>query len=649
MKHTTSPLLALLASLSITACGGSDATPPGGDAGASTGVAVEFRVTGAGADPDGFVLVTDGTDWQRHTDATVTVSLAAGSHSLRLTDLRSHCTVNGTTEREINVVDGSLTPLVWDIVCTAPSPCELRALYPNSIASTGSARALLIAIDFSDAIAVATVQDVFDVVEPWMSDAVTTLSNGTLDIALQRPIDRWLRMPNPTSTYPNSNRTQMLSDALQVAAAEVDLDLYDAIFVATPTEARSKVAWGFASRIADGAETRFIVNLGPDIWYDQAPPHYGAEIATHEFLHLLGLPDLYDVPGYSAGDYTNRYVGRWDIMSGSEGSEPVSQLLGYQRQLLGWMPPEDVDCVDSRAHSVEQVIRPIAGDRGPRSVRVRIGPTKWLVAEAVDADSVRSGCKEGVLVYTADTEGDVGSGAPELYVVRAEASERSIVASCGELYNAPFNLETPTFTHLASGVSVNVVAEREGGYLVRIDFADAQAGRCPTEVACDALSSCDLATDTCVTTGFERIQLRADVQGTPMCLYANAPSGDGSHSGAAYMADCTPSAQTVWGREDVGNGWFHLLAASTGDCLEGNESVGATSEGASFVTACSDASGQSWEFVPEGNFFRLRTEWQGSTKCLDANVPTNLALHAGGAYMADCQDVPGQRWEVLTP
>ena len=67
------------------------------------------------------------------------------------------------------------------------------------------------------------------------------------------------------------------------------------------------------------------------------------------------------------------------------------------------------------------------------------------------------------------------------------------------------------------------------------------------------------------------------------------------------------------------------------------------------VTACSDASGQSWEFVPEGNFFRLRTEWQGSTKCLDANVPTNLALHAGGAYMADCQDVPGQRWEVLTP
>lgn len=59
----------------------------------------------------------------------------------------------------------------------------------------------------------------------------------------------------------------------------------------------------------------------------------------HEFGHILGLPDLYDV------SYETRGVGNWSIMSGgswgSVGTEDdPAPLLAFERYKLGWLTPE---------------------------------------------------------------------------------------------------------------------------------------------------------------------------------------------------------------------------------------------------------------------------------------------------------------------
>ncbi len=55
-----------------------------------------------------------------------------------------------------------------------------------------------------------------------------------------------------------------------------------------------------------------------------------SQTMIHEYLHSLGLPDLYRV-----GDLNAKPVGPWDIMEGG-GSEPPNLSAYYQREVLGY-------------------------------------------------------------------------------------------------------------------------------------------------------------------------------------------------------------------------------------------------------------------------------------------------------------------------
>jgi len=64
-------------------------------------------------------------------------------------------------------------------------------------------------------------------------------------------------------------------------------------------------------------------------------------VFCHEFGHVLGLPDLYDVNYYTAG------IGHWDLMStGSwgaknKGTDPAP-MMNWEKATLGWIPEREI-------------------------------------------------------------------------------------------------------------------------------------------------------------------------------------------------------------------------------------------------------------------------------------------------------------------
>jgi M6 family metalloprotease-like protein len=82
-----------------------------------------------------------------------------------------------------------------------------------------------------------------------------------------------------------------------------------------------------------------------------AQPEFGSTagdstigVFTHEFGHVLGLPDLYDTT------YTTSGVGQWSLMAGGSWNGPAGEagkvpapLLAWERAQLGWLTPTATD------------------------------------------------------------------------------------------------------------------------------------------------------------------------------------------------------------------------------------------------------------------------------------------------------------------
>ena len=133
------------------------------------------------------------------------------------------------------------------------------------------------------------------------------------------------------------------------------------------------------------------------------------------------------------------------------------------------------------------------------------------------------------------------------------------------------------------------------------------------------------------------------------CFEGNRFDPASTLEGAAFMDSC----QNVTGQQwkfvpDVG-GYYRMQTRFLEDedkCLEGNQlDSSSTLGGAAFMDDCGNYSGQLWSIVPVGEgTFRLKTLFQGETKCLEGNrVGANSTL-GGGAFMAECGDFSGQIW-----
>ncbi len=111
-------VLAVIVGLLANGCGaGEDLAGP-----VEGSLQVVNRQSGAGADPDGIIVVLDQTDPRTlSVDSTLLYSdLSIGQHRLTIEGLASNCTLDGVNPRVVTVVPDSTVRIALEIACTAP-------------------------------------------------------------------------------------------------------------------------------------------------------------------------------------------------------------------------------------------------------------------------------------------------------------------------------------------------------------------------------------------------------------------------------------------------------------------------------------------------------------------------------------------------
>ena len=309
----------------------------------------------------------------------------------------------------------------------------------GALPSAGSVRALVIAVDFSDAPAS---QDAAQLANSAIAGLgrFEEYSYGRFS-ASGKIVPGWRRMSRPASSYASlsdggDGARVFLTEVTGLVDAEVDFSAIEFIIVVAPGlkpfQRAGNPAWSvFPGRgfSRDGNEIRHATTMMEAFINPYADI---ASIANHELTHSLGLPETYQL---TSGDARRDLVGNWDL-----GNIPNPRhFLAWHKYRLGWIEQAQVTCID--APRQEQVtLTPQETRGGMKAVVVRTSPSWAYVVEARRRIGLDGNiCHEGVLVYTVDSQVDNGGGPIRLQRA-AEDVPGQMEQQCGLLYNAPFQV-----------------------------------------------------------------------------------------------------------------------------------------------------------------------------------------------------------------
>lgn len=275
--------------------------------------------------------------------------------------------------------------------------------------SVGDVRIAVVFVDFSDAVAKRTPQQIFAIVSPKAEQFFAAVSYGRMNMILE-PSFTWRRMSKPSSAYAwlgglLSVRQAYSQEALALAN-DVDFSRTDGFVVISNPDAGSITTGpSFLGSPGFGVSARGKTLLngamsGRDLNY------WGAAWLNHELGHALGLPDLYAPRGARVA--LNRFVGGFSVMGLINGHAP--ELFGWERWVLGWIDDAQVMCAPRGTADV--ILTPIARKGGTKIVVIPTGPTTAVVAESRRAEGYDIGPRltPGVVVYFVDTSLETNGG-----------------------------------------------------------------------------------------------------------------------------------------------------------------------------------------------------------------------------------------------
>lgn len=301
------------------------------------------------------------------------------------------------------------------------------------------------------------------------------------------PMDRWLKMPRPSTAYriqrdwAPADRSAYLRDAFAVADKALDFSRYDVVYLVADPDApgvdsdATKVVNLDSPVRLDGTDVRRVVTV-----FEQHPPD--RLVLAHETGHVFDLPDLYHRPTDSKDDW-DTYVGDWDLMGSQFGAAP--DLFGWHKWKLGWLDPRQVACVRGTGPT-RLTLEPLAagpgvpvrgasgtpafglGD-GTKLAVVRTGADTALAFEARGpVGNDRTACKQGILVYRVRAGVESGDGPVDVIDAHPHTEacwENSVYPP---LADAPVSLGE-SFTVPGDGVKVEVEERTPAGaWTVRI-------------------------------------------------------------------------------------------------------------------------------------------------------------------------------------
>ena len=386
-----------------------------------------------------------------------------------------------------------------------------------------------------------------------LRDYYREISRGLFDI--DGVVTRWYTAPHPYSYYtanasglggsPNNAR-QMALDAVTMADADYDFrnfdndgpdlipdsgdddGVVDGVFIvhagpgAEETASKSDIyshKWtivgqGYSSNDigAGGPIVVSAYSTEPEKWAGLAPhtsPNLIMSVGTfcHEFGHVLGLPDLYDVsdiPTASEG------VGEWDLMAAGNFTHAPGETLGtspahmsaWSKWKLGWIDPVNVT-TDQTGVSIAPVESGgtvyrlwTNGASGNEYFLIEnrqpIGFDTGLVRTPVEEEGVRA---HGLLIYHIDDSVSDNNNAAHKLVDVEEAGGAESVSGPAGVQNLDLNRRTITSQKTCAG-SVIVSGNRGDKYdpwpgaLLAGNFSSAS---CPP-----SLSSCGAFTQVAI-------------------------------------------------------------------------------------------------------------------------------------------------------
>ena len=325
---------------------------------------------------------------------------------------------------------------------------------------TGTVRATVLFVDFSDAPATRTPENVLNIIQPASGAYFSAQSYGAMSLVLE-PQRRWLRMSKPSTQYgwPNNvtfaAQRALLQEAADLAAPFTDMTAADLLVVMTNPDAGA-ITFGPALVPNPGDGIRVpgrsttidnATNSGRDL------SGWGGLWLSHEMGHLLSLPDLYDFAPPTPAQ-TNLHVGEWSIMGLISGRG--AELTAFERWQLGWLADEQLVCAPVAATSLV-VLSPIAQLGGTKAVLVPLTATSALVVESRRALGYDARLTQtGALVYLIDTQVANGRGTMRILPVDdADQSKLTRVLTPGQSVNI-------------GGSSITLVSRTDGADVVRV-------------------------------------------------------------------------------------------------------------------------------------------------------------------------------------
>ena len=222
--------------------------------------------------------------------------------------------------------------------------------------STGTAKWILLRADFSNTDADYSTYDIpyfneryFEANAPKPScyDYYYEASYGALSITGEiwgggSGGDGWYKGDHTKNWYINNGGRWLVKEAILASDADIDYSQYDVDndgYVDTcilfyPDQVFSGGLWPHRSSGLNISVDGVIVDSYFLTGYDTSNDSKTMTISVHEYGHILGLPDLYDI------DYSSNGVGKWSLMSNNyDNQQRVPSPEPWSKVVLGWVDP----------------------------------------------------------------------------------------------------------------------------------------------------------------------------------------------------------------------------------------------------------------------------------------------------------------------
>lgn len=353
----------------------------------------------------------------------------------------------------------------------ASQPCDalIHRDWTDYAAPSGTVRAAMVFVDYSDAPGHAPTEQAFELfgqADDWYAE--NSFGQMRLEIT---PVPGWQRMSKPSTDYGLSrgdgtstlDYIEYAREALALADPAHDFSGTEILYVVSSDGAAQDYSPAhFAlpedGLSADGAELTVFSTLGGDIYDDDGAD--ASFILAHETGHLFGLPDYY-VYGESY-ERSHRHVGPWDLMGELF---PHRHMMAWTKYRLGWLGDGRSQCLATPSDAT-YTLQPTTRD-GLVALVVPTGRSAAYVLEARHPEGFDASiCDGGLLLSQVDEQRSNAEG--PLRVVPAGPGDSSRDFDCGQLNGAPF-VAGGTYQAPDGGFSMEVASvSADGAVTVRV-------------------------------------------------------------------------------------------------------------------------------------------------------------------------------------